>query len=229
MKTYSFSELDQKSLPEPGDKGSMLTKKDSDKSLTDCSKPTPSQPPSLQPSLRTAPLTNQNVANPFLEPETADKDPGQTATRSVDSALPRIVDKPPDYISNRKQYVGSPNLRLRKRPNPLARFLPKAFSVDISAYSPTAQVKASASGEISEHERSSAFRVTEPPVIELTEKSMRGKKEKKKELRVVPEKVEDKGRNELVIAAGEQREQKEGVARCCVRDPEAGKCVCVIM
>ena len=74
------------------------------------------------------------AANPFLEQ--AQEKPDLTACQTTScSGTPSMLAKAPDRPDH-KAYTGSPNLQLRKRANPLARFLPKAFSVDINAYAP---------------------------------------------------------------------------------------------
>ncbi len=246
MRTYSFSELDNaKGVGKPSEDAAGASKKESGKTLTDCTKPPVCLSPATsgQPSLKAVSLQPRDAANnPFFEPDSQSQDlSAHLATKSADASMVRAADKPPEYAANRKSYVGSPNLQLRKRPNPRARFLPKAFSVDIAAMSPiSTQKKLINVDDIAAQARSpkadviaswtmvnSGTECRSKPLaaaIELTEKSI-GKAGSARARTEEPHKEEDKGKNELLLAG----ESARGKTKCCVKDAEAGKCDCVIV
>ncbi len=69
-------------------------------------------------------------ANPFMSGEEL-RTPTTYDGHSVFQQPAPPLDKAPDYLPNRKAYTGSPDFVLAKRQNKLAKYLPKAFTVQM--------------------------------------------------------------------------------------------------
>jgi len=219
-RTYSFTEEGKEQKVDEKPKRPVMTPQISANSISETPKSgTQSMAPQTADKTQPGADRNATFSNPFFEQEKekTDDHSEKYQTVSLDST-PKLADKVP-YHSDRKPHIGSPNTRLRKRPNPLARFLPKSFSVDISTLAPDKQQKLNGSNDL--------ISIPEGKSITLTEA-----KEVKKEpvVKQEPEtKIEKMECKELLISADAVKDGGLKRSGCCVNDVTAGKCECVIM